>query len=168
MHVLWAPTPFANVHDYDTWDSELGEDAGIQRHVVAGNLVPINIGSDGAFAFVVRVGAAGEPARLSERETQHLTVSSEPYLLTTHGQAVLSGIEHVADQAGERWTKTVPLAPGRHSVTLHLIDWQAEPDATNPDGTPADHALPDFVILINPADPATLYRTNITTFDPPE
>jgi hypothetical protein len=76
MHVLWAPAPFANVHDYDTWDNELGEDADIQRHVVAGNLVPINIGSDGAFAFVVRVGAGSEPARLSERETQYLTVSS--------------------------------------------------------------------------------------------
>jgi hypothetical protein len=28
---------------------------------------------------------------------------------------------------------------------------------------------PDFVMLINPADPATDdYRTNITTFDPPQ
>ncbi len=48
------PEPFVNIHDYDTWDAELGEDAGIQRHVAAGNLVPINTGSDGAFAFVVR------------------------------------------------------------------------------------------------------------------
>ncbi len=61
MQALWAPEPFANIHDYDTGDAERGEDADIQRYVAAGNLVPINIGSDGAFAFVVRVDNHSEP-----------------------------------------------------------------------------------------------------------
>lgn len=166
MHALWAPEPFADVHDHDTWDTELGENADIQRHVVAGNLVPINIGSDGAAAFIVRVGDRGEPARLSERETRYLLVSSQPYLLTTRGHAFVSGIEHVAVDASQGPTHAIHVANGKHSVTIHLIDWKAEPDATRDDGTPVDHALPDFVILINPADHATNYRKNLTTFGP--
>ena len=59
MHALWAPEPFADLHDDDTWDAELGDDADIQRHVVAGDLVPINIGAGGAASFVVRVGDRG-------------------------------------------------------------------------------------------------------------
>jgi hypothetical protein len=167
MHALWVPEPFADIHDYDTWDKELGEDPDIQRHVVNGNLVPINIGSDGVFAFIVRVGDDREPAGLSEREAQYLAVSSQPYLLATQGRALLSGIEHIDAEPSESRTHAVHLTRGRCSVTIHLIDWKAEPNATGPDSAPADHALPDFVVLINPAQFATGHRTKLTTFDPP-
>jgi hypothetical protein len=32
IHALWAPEPFAHVHDHNTWDTELGEDPDTQRH----------------------------------------------------------------------------------------------------------------------------------------
>ncbi|MGH3377821.1 MAG: hypothetical protein ACRDP6_24110 [Actinoallomurus sp.] len=167
MHALWVPEPFAGVHDHDTWDTEFGEYAAIRRHVVAGNLVPINIGSDGAATFVVRVGDHGEPAGLGERETRYLLGSSPPYLLTTWGRAFLSGLEHIAaEPAGEGRTHAIHLAGGRYAVTVHLIDWKAEPEATRLDGTPAEDTLPDFVILINPAGHATRYRESLTTFSP--
>lgn len=172
MHALWVPEPFAGVHDHATWDAELGANAGIRRHVVAGNLVPINIGSGGAATFVVRVGDQGdqgdhgEPAGLSERETRYHLVSSRPYLLTTRGRAFLSGLEHIAVETGHGRTHAIHLAEGRYGVTIHLIDWKAEPEATRHDGTPADDALPDFVILINPADHTTRYRESLTTFSP--
>ncbi len=165
MHALWAPEPFAGVHDHDTWTTELGKNAAIRRHVAAGNLVPINIGSAGAATFIVRVGDRVAPARLSERETRYLLTSSQPYLLATRGRAFLSGIEHIAAETGSR-THAVHMAEGRYAVTVHLIDWKAEPDATHDDGTPADGALPDYVILIDPAEHTTRYRENLTTFGP--
>lgn len=165
MHALWAPEPFAGVHDDDTWDTEFGDDAGIRRHVVAGNLVPINIGSDGAATFVVRAGDREDPARLSERETRYLLVSSRPYLLTSRGRALLGGIEDVATEEGR--AHTIPLARGRYGVTVHLLDWKAEPGATHHDGTPAEGALPDFVILLDPAGHATRYREDLATFSSP-
>lgn len=167
MHALWVPEPFAEIHDHDTWDAELGEDTDIQRHIDAGSLVPINIGSDGAFAFVIRVADEHGPAELSEREVQYLAVSSEPYLLATQGRAFLSGIEHIDAEPSEGRTYAVHLAGGRYSVTVHLIDWRAEPDATDAEGKPADYALPDFVVLINPTQSVTGHRTKLTTFDAP-
>lgn len=165
MHALWVPEPFAGVHDDDTWNAEFGDDAGILRHVVAGNLVPINIGSDGVAAFVVRVGDRKDPARLSERETRYVLVSSRPYLLTSRGRALLGGIEDVATEAGR--VHAVPLPRGRYAVTVHLIDWKAEPGAAHHDGTPVGGALPDFVVLLNPAGHATRYREDLATFGSP-
>ena len=166
MHALWAPEPFADVHD--TWDPEFGEYADIQRHVVAGNLVPINIGSDGPATFVVRVGDHVTPARLGERETRYLLSSSQSYLLTARGgRAFLSGVEHIAAEAGQGLTHAIHLAGGRYDVTVHLLDWKDEPGATRYDGTPAEGALPDFVILINPAGHAARHRVNLTTFSTP-
>lgn len=166
LYALWAPEPFAGVRDDDTWNTELGDDAAIRRHVVAGHLVPVDIGSGGAATFVVRAGGHGEPARLSERETRYLLVSSRPYLLTSRGRAVLGGIEDVAAETGRDQSRTISLARGRYAVTVHLIDWKAEPGAVRHDGTPAGGALPDFVVLLNPAGPATRYREDPATFGP--
>ncbi|MDX8052669.1 hypothetical protein SK571_25065 [Lentzea sp. BCCO 10_0798] len=48
---------------------------------MSGAFVPVNIGSDGAFQVVARVGSASTAASLPPRERQHVLVSSEPYLL---------------------------------------------------------------------------------------
>jgi hypothetical protein len=82
MLALWDAEPFAGVVDYDTWEAELCLDEDIQSRVLAGDLVPINIESDGAFEVLVRYGS--EPV-LTEREIEHLVVSSEPYLLVSSG-----------------------------------------------------------------------------------
>ncbi|MQY06135.1 hypothetical protein [Actinomadura macrotermitis] len=53
-------------------------------------------------------------------------------------------------------------------MTIHLIDWAAEPGAANPDGSHTATALPDFVVLIAPAGPTGGTRANLMTFDMPE
>jgi hypothetical protein len=92
MHALRVPEPFADIHDYDTWDKEFGEDPDIQRHIVTGNLVPINIGSDGSAPS--SSGSATISSRPDSANARlNTSVSSQPYLLATQGRALLSGIE---------------------------------------------------------------------------
>jgi len=161
---LWSPTSFHDVVDYETWEAALLEDADIERHIAVGAFVPINIGGDGAYQFVARVGSTSAPAGLTEREHKYLTVMSDPYLFVAAAGAVISGIEHVGDDPdiGLR----IPLEQGRWQVTVALVDWTAEPGAQDDDGAPKPGALPDFVVLINPEDGAD-YRAKVETFDPP-
>jgi len=99
MFGLWAPTSFRGIVAYDTWESALLEDAQIVGHIGAGALVPVNIGSDGAFQVKARIGSTTAPAQLDERETRYQLVFSEPYLFISSGSAVISGIEHVSAAA---------------------------------------------------------------------
>jgi hypothetical protein len=164
MFGLWAPAAFGGIVDYDTWESELLDDEDLVRHIVGGAFVPVNIGADGAFQVVVRIGSASAPARLTERERQYVLVSSEPYLFFTSGDAMISGIEHVAAEANHGLR--VPVQAGRWTVTISLIDWGAEPGQRDNAGRPVLTALPDFTLLINPEDGAARnYRSNVQTFD---
>jgi hypothetical protein len=161
MLALWDAEAFADVVDYDTWEPELCLDEDIHRHVKAGDLVPININVNGAFQVLVRFGTAPE---LTEREAEHLLVTSEPYLLVSSGAVRLSGVEHVG------WGDDVvalAVSEGEHEVVLHVIDWESEPGSTTEDGQPAPHALPDFVALVSPAASPGPYRNEILTFPPP-
>jgi hypothetical protein len=76
MHALWNPSRFTGIIDYQTWEDALLDDDDITEHVRAGKLVPINIGGDGAFQFLVRVGTAGQAATLTGREKHHTSVQS--------------------------------------------------------------------------------------------
>jgi hypothetical protein len=162
MLALWDAEPFAGIVDYESWEEELCLDDDIQRHVKAGDLVPININSDGAFQVLVRYGT--DPV-LTEREIEHLVVSSDPYLLMSSGAVRLSGVEHVgsAEDAVE-----LTVGEGEHEVVLHIIDWHSEQGSTTEDGKPSPHALSDFVALVSPAtDDGGPYRDEIVTFPPP-
>jgi hypothetical protein len=164
MLALWAPEPFAGVTDEDTWDAELLEDEDLTRHIAAGHLVPLNVGSDGTYGVVVRVGSVSEPAALTEREFRYLYLTSEPYLLVSSGRAVVSGIEHVSGDAATGLAVAVPA--GRWSVTVSVLDWELEPDAVDAGGRPASFALPDFAVLLNPErGSAATYRTSLYTFE---
>jgi hypothetical protein len=46
-------------------EDALLEDDDIAEHVRAGELVPISIGGDGAFQFLIRVGTAGQAPALT-------------------------------------------------------------------------------------------------------
>lgn len=163
MLALWDAEPFAGIVDYDSWEAALCLDEDIEEHVRAGDLVPINIESDGAFEVLVRYG--NEPV-LTEREIEHLVVSSEPYLLVSSGEVRLSGVEDIG------WVADVvalAIGEGEYEVVLHIIDWHAEPGSTTEDGKPAPHALPDFVALVCAAsEVGGPYRTELTTFPPPQ
>ncbi|MFD9051814.1 hypothetical protein [Streptomyces zaomyceticus] len=167
MLVLWDARRFEAVVDDDTWEDELLEEEDIVRHIQEGALVPLNVGGDGAFGVVVRSGTAAAPAGLTEREAAHRLVASQPYLFVSHGRALTSGIEDVAGDA-PAGVLELPVAVGRHAVAVHLIDWQAEAGSRDEMGRPVSGALPDFVVLINPAPPGQgTFRTAPTTFEAP-
>jgi hypothetical protein len=161
---LWDPASFREIVDYETWESALLEDQQIAGHISAGALVPVNIGGDGAFHVTARIGSTTAPAHLNEREARYQLVTSSPYRFLSAGTAVISGIEHIG--AGADAGLTVELPAGHWLVAVALIDWQAEPGSRDGDGRPSTRALPDFILLINPADGAHVqFRTAVQTFD---
>jgi hypothetical protein len=162
MFALWNPARFAAIDSYEAWEDALLEDEDIARHIRAGDLVPVNIGADGAFGFAVRTGPS-ETTTLTSRERRYLGVSSQPYLYRSAGTACLSGIEHIwADPGPDIATLVIPAGPW--AVTIHLIDWAAEPGARDQHGRPGPTALPDFVMLICPPEGDISYRTELQTF----
>ncbi len=163
MHCVWRPAAFASVHDYETWDSQLSEDGDILRHVSAGDFVPINIRSDGAFEIEVRVGSASSPAALSERDRTYLEVESEPYRFISDGELCLSGIEHV-HEAPDAHVGRLALSPGEYAVVVHLIGWNREPGMLTASGSRSPDALPDFIVAANPTTGRHAYRTRLETF----
>ena len=165
MHALWNPSRFTGITDYETWEDALLEDEDIVQHVRAGALVPIYLHSDGAFQFLVRVGTVSDPPALTSRERQHLLVSSQPYRYLSDGTGRLTGIEDIGAEPGSD-TPVLAVPAGPNAVTVHLIDWSAEPGARDDQGKPTSGALPDFVVLISPAgDTEITYRTELQTFD---
>lgn len=163
MFGLWSPPMFRGVVDYGTWEAELLEDQDIHRHVVDGVFVPINLQSDGAFHFLVRIGTPALPADLTVRESEFLVVSADPYLFVATDGAILSGIEHAGARPGPHLA--IPVPPGRWEVVVHLVDWTAEPGMQDGRGDPLPGSLPDFTILMNPERGPALYRAAVETFD---
>ncbi|MCD2441810.1 hypothetical protein LQ757_05905 [Agromyces sp. SYSU K20354] len=158
---LWCPAAFSAVDDYDSWETHVNER--LLGAIATGDLVPLNIGSDGAWG--VRVTSSAEA--LSDRECPYEVVTSEPYLLVVSGgEARLSGIEYVGLSSNA--PLRIPLAEGRYAVRSTIVAWDEEPGALGPDGRPSDDALTDIVVQILPEDGSEVYRTDEVTFDPPE
>jgi len=163
IHCLWNPSYFSSITDYDSWEKELLEDEDILRSIKSGNFVPININSDGVFEFEVRVGTSELFQELSKREKKYLTISSEKYRYVSNGLACISGIEYVCSSPDEN-VGTLAIENGEYEVTVHLIGWDEEPNMINVDGTPKQEALPDFIVIMNPALDGSLYRLDVSTF----
>ncbi|MGN6220577.1 MAG: hypothetical protein ACTHNQ_13830 [Microbacterium sp.] len=161
MLCVWSPTAFDAVNDYDSWGTHVNDR--LHDAIASGDLVPLNIESDGSWG--VRVALPGEG--LSDRERTHEVITSEPYLLmVSGGEVIVSGIEGVGDLV--RAPLRLRLGDGRYVVRTTLVAWDDEPGAIGPDGKPADTALPDFVVQIHPEHGSGPYRTNEITFDRPE
>lgn len=158
---LWCPSAFNAVDDYDSWETHVNER--LPDAIAAGEFVPLNIGSDGAWG--VRVTSSAKA--LSDRERQYEAVTSDPYLLVVSGgEAALSGVEHVGFSSNA--ALRIPLDDGRYAVRSTLVSWDEEPGAFGDDGRPSDHALTDFVIQILAEDGSEIYRIDEMTFDSPE
>jgi hypothetical protein len=134
MLCVWCPVYFRDVDGYDAWETRVNER--LSDAISAGELVPVNIRSDGAFG--VRV--ATDPPDLTERERTFAVVTSEPYLLeVTGGELCLGGIEGVG--ASDRAPLRVTLPDGRYAVRATIVAWDEEPGGRGPDGKPAEGAL---------------------------
>ena len=165
MLVIWRRDSFREVVDYDSWERELLDDSDIERHIRAGAITPINIHSDGAFACEVRFSTDHVPASLSERERRFLAVSSPPYKFHSTGELLISGIEYVEKEPG-RNVGILKLPPGDYVTEVHLIAWDEEPDMKQKDGKPSALAMPDFVVLLNPAHSSgDGFRNSVETFE---
>jgi hypothetical protein len=160
MLSVWCPRPFASVNGYDDWEQYVKDR--LQDAIATGELVPINIGPDGAWG--VRVAIA--PDGLTERERTYAVVTSEPYLpAVSGGDASLSGIEAVGDPASA--ALRFLLADGRYAVRSTIVAWNEEPSALTADGRSTTSALSDFVVQIEPELGTEKYRTKEVTFDAP-
>jgi hypothetical protein len=167
MLCTWSPSAFRMIDDYDSWEKELLEDSDIRRHIKSGNLVPVNIGSDGCWGVEVRVGTPDKPEVLTDREARYLVVSSESYRLVSNGSICVSGIEYVHGQP-EELVGVLKVPKGQYAVTVQLIGWEDEPGMKDKKGNPKKDALPDFVILLNSVlAESRKYRTKVETFPPP-
>jgi hypothetical protein len=159
MLCLWCPVYFSDVDGYDAWESRVNER--LSDAIGAGELVPINIQSDGAFG--VRVAVA--PPDLTEREQAYAVVTSDPYLLAVRGgELCLSGIEGVGDSS--RAPLRVAIADGRYTVRATIVAWDEEPGGRGTDGRPTEASLPDFVLQVSPETGPENYRILEVTFDP--
>ena len=163
MHCLWDASAFAGVTDYPSWERELLDDADIVRHIRAGDLVPLNIQSDGAVEVEVRIEEPGALLELTERELKYLVVRSDPYLLRSRGLVHVSGIEYVSSPP-EEVVGTIPLPAGDYSATAHLLAWDEEPGMRDDKGNPAAGALPDYLVLVSPVRAQQQFRTELQTF----
>jgi hypothetical protein len=160
MLALRDASVFEDVEGYVAWEERVNER--LPEAIRAGELVPLNIGFDGAWG--VRVAVA--PDGLTERESQYAFVTSDPYLLViSGGTACLSGLETVGDP--DAAALSVPLAAGRYAVRTTLVAWDEEPGSKGPDGSPTSTALPDFVVRIEPASGTESFRLAEETFDRP-
>ena len=166
MLALWDIAWFSDIVDYDTWELRVLDPEEMTRHIDAGAMVPIGVGSQGGgWSALVRVGTAEEPAELTGREARYEHASAGPYLLISTGEVRFSGIEAIGAELLDR-TLAVELPPARYMVRIHRIDWAAEPDSRKDNGEPMPHALADFVVLIDPERGRPDYRVCGETFDP--
>lgn len=160
MWALWDYAAYEAVDSFDLWQENFCEDEDISRQIRQATFVPVNIRTDGCFAFQIKVD---EP--LNEREREYLTAASEEYLFQTQGKIVLSGLENVTGvyRPSAAITKTVPA--GSYAVRVFLIDWEQEPGSRIDEETPSENALPDFIVsLTSGADTHRRYRTDLETF----
>jgi len=166
MLAVWTPEDFAGIVEYEDWETELLEDADIERHIKEGSYVPLYIHSDGAFAVEIRVGTVDRPAAVTKRQAPYVTVTSEPYLLRSKGRLCVGGIEHVEIDPPE-WVGRMSLPAVDYAVVVSLIDWAGEPNSRGEDGRRSADALPDFLVLLNPVSDGVTFRTKVDTFDRP-
>jgi len=157
MHLIWDRAHFNGVDGYETWSAELEGDADILRHVVAAHVVPINIHSDGAYAFTLRADVATMP-RLSEDEERRVVVRSERFRFDCRGTLDVSGIEHVERDPSSN-IASMKLPVQTYDVVVHLMNYDDIPERTD------QH--PDFIVTVGPAE-ASAPRQSIETFERPQ
>lgn len=155
MHVLWDRAHFSGVHDYQTWESELLDDADIEAHIAAGHVVPININSDGVFTITIRAETKRTP-EVPEEERNRVLAASEGYLFHSAGHIDISGIEHVGATPAPPLVASGAFPAGKYEAQVFLLDWDDFPSRSD------QH--PDFLVVIGPLQSVAL-RRSIQTFD---
>ena len=161
MLALWCAAAFEGVDGYPEWEERVNDRLG--EAIERGELVPLGVQADGAFGVRLAVAPDG---RASDRESRWAVVTSEPYLLVVSGGLVcISGLEWVGSPESAPISANLP--DGRYAVRCTLVAWDEEAAARGLDGPPGDGALPDFLVVVEPAEAEVGFRTDMATFGPP-
>jgi hypothetical protein len=164
----WDALSFDGVVDAESWELVFGNDAAYQLRIEAGQVFPIGLDRafDGAFAVLLRAAEGGESCELSEREREYLIARSQGYRFVSTGSILVGGVEHVGVPEEEGAAAGMQLAPGCYRAEVCVVAWGDEPGMRLADGRPAEGALPDFVVLLNPASDNSDFRKAIFPLDP--
>lgn len=145
---LWDSDSFPMVYSQETWEAEVLDERARQQHVSGGYLVPIRLDSPGAFEVEVRASWGSTPAALTEREAAQVVASSKPYLFRCSGRVCFGGLECV-DSVQSTNAGNLDIDAGDYEARIHLLDWQADPDAVAADGLRSQTGLADVLVLLN-------------------
>jgi hypothetical protein len=160
--VKWADAESGGRHQISTSSFGRGEAIRVKR--IRDIVTLYRSGVDGAFGVRLAVAPDG---RASDRELRWAVVTSEPYLLVVSGGLVcISGLEWVGSPESAPIRATLP--HGRYAVRCTLVAWDEEAAAHGLDGPPGEDALPDFLVVVEPAEAEVGFRTDTATFDPPD
>lgn len=159
MWALWDYEQYKDITTLEEWEKCFCNDCDILKQIDISKIVPVNMNSDGCYEFEIKIDEA-----LSDRESKYIYIKSEEYLFETDGTAIFSGIEHVDSDVGDDCIR-LSLEKGKYSVTVCMMDWEAEPGMQLKNGKPAPGALPDFIITINKTNGSGNYRKSLETFE---
>ncbi len=161
MWGLWDYSEYQNIDSYDEWEPLFCEDETILSQIAKEKFVPIYIHSDGCLQFQVQIDLP-----LNDREKKCLIAQSQPYLFSSSGKAVLSGIEAIGKNVSPQRGLLFDLPAGKYAVTVSMLNWHKETGTVQEDGKPAPNTLPDFIVSISSdAKEDMRYRQDVETFD---
>lgn len=162
MWALWDYLTYNYINDYGDWAEAFEEEEDLVRAIEKKSFVPININSDGAFDFVVKVNE-----NLNDREKKYLLVTSKNYVIDSSGKLILSGIEFINGEIKEKNYISIETPKGFHNVRINLIDWKKEPHSLDENNMPTKDSLPDFIIEIDIIEPSIInneFSKSLKTF----
>src|SRR5262249_41953578 len=127
-----------------------------RKELDAGRLAGLSTGGDGGYRFRATTG------ELTERE-RNLLAGSWPFRMRVrHGRVLLDNVDclpnsEFCDEAGDDHCGWIPLDNGDYRLTVHAVEWEAEPDVVDENGYARPHALPSYVLQFEPvADIASI------------
>ena len=160
MWSLWDHNQYKNIKSRYESEDFFKEEKDVVKQIELSKFVPIYINSDGEFQFRVKIDED-----LSERESKYVIATSKPYLFKTEGKAYLSGIEFIEDEVLETEVIELNLKNSSYEVVVNIIEWDQEPGMRLPDGSAAENALPDFIVVLKSIKKETKnYKKDIDTF----
>ncbi|MEW6280591.1 MAG: hypothetical protein AB1758_18345 [Candidatus Eremiobacterota bacterium] len=154
---LWDSTHFPMIYDAESWAEQMGSEPDLLRHVRGGYFVPVNLRCPGAFYYEVRVGRTAGMEHPGPREAAWIAASSHDYLFRSSGWLCFGDYRHVEVVPSDR-VGVLAVDPGEYVASVHILAWDEEQGSQDEEGNRSEAALPDLLILLNPAPP---------TFNPP-
>ncbi|MDR1284822.1 MAG: hypothetical protein LBJ88_01315 [Campylobacteraceae bacterium] len=92
MWCVWNPGIGKGIISYEKWEEKLIENKNLIKLIQEKLFVPINLNTDGAFEFTVRINDSDIS---TQREKSCFVTSSNNYIIESNGLIYISGIEYI-------------------------------------------------------------------------